>query len=200
MLVGEEGTLDLQLTNLSAVPARLSMYCRNHTVFSIVDSTFPAWIPPETMVTLRVKFRPDVEGELFDTLRIWSRLAGADRIDVPLHGIAPSIPLAPDSLTVQRSGTFDVTLYWSPVTHSVSGRPITPDYYIIYGALDHSGPFAPVGASETTSFLHSSVLFVQGKYYYQVVAHVGTGRGVEPLPMFAPLAPALQAASQRQAR
>ncbi len=61
-------------------------------------------------------------------------------------------------------------LNWAEVTHTISGQPVTPDYYIVHGATSPDGPFTPFGVSATNSYHHPFIVNAQAKYFYRVSA------------------------------
>ncbi|MBI5059948.1 right-handed parallel beta-helix repeat-containing protein [candidate division KSB1 bacterium] len=78
-----------------------------------------------------------------------------------------------EHLVIARGPDHSIRLHWSPVTHTLSGQPFTPAYYIIYGSPGADGPFTPLGTSRTTSYHHASILTAPPSYFYQVSAAPG---------------------------
>ena len=112
------------------------------------------------------------EGSYEDTLTVHYWLSRPESLQVRLLAEVLAVPAAPESLTAHLYGENGIRLMWKPVTQTLFGHPITPSFYVIQAALSESGPFIPIGSSETTSFIHENIIGAQAIYFYRVTAVV----------------------------
>ncbi len=89
------------------------------------------------------------------------------------YAFTPPIPAAVTGLQVQILGDDSVLLTWNPVTESVEGQPLTPDWYAVYY---HTEPlFTPatgilLGTIPDTGFLHAEGTGAGDRLFYLVTA------------------------------
>jgi len=83
-------------------------------------------------------------------------------------GIAAA-PLAPQNLQINVSAN-DVLISWEPVSQTIAGTTVAPDFYFIYASPDPYGAFNLFGISPAASYTHSFVLSGAPRLFYRVTA------------------------------
>ena len=61
-----------------------------------------------------------------------------------------------------------IELRWAPVTHTISGFPLSGVSYIVYGSTSSDGEFQPFGFTRETSYQHPFILNSQETYFYYI--------------------------------
>jgi len=97
---------------------------------------------------------------------------------IPLSGEAEILLPDVDSLAIQRGAGNAMQLGWAPVTRTISGRPYSPAYYVIYGATTPSGPWVPIDMSPTSSYTHLQ-FSLRSQFFYQVSAGTDEVRALQ---------------------
>ena len=123
-------------------------------------------------------FAPLQQGLYADTLHI---LADTDppHLKIPLVGEAGPIPAPVADLAIAILPDLSAQLTWSPVTETIYGNPVTPDYYLIfYNELDPQveEEWYYQGAVATPGYLHFMVARFADVMNYRVVAW----KGIDP--------------------
>jgi hypothetical protein len=168
--VATDSTQLLSLFNPSGAAIPIPSITLATPAFSVDSTGLNGQIAAHTTFELPVTFAPTTTGSFDDTLTIVALQPGDSVIRIPLHGEAEILLPPVDSLVVKRGPLNGTLLYWAPVTHTISGQPFTPPYYIIYGSTTPEGPFQPFGVAPTTSYQHPFIISAQQKYFYQVTA------------------------------
>ncbi len=84
--------------------------------------------------------------------------------------VGSGIPLAPQNLTITRSGN-NINLQWSPVTQDTDGYPLIPDYYKIYSCTTGpNGAFNQIATNITGTSWTQVNGANPGMKFYRVVA------------------------------
>jgi hypothetical protein len=80
------------------------------------------------------------------------------------------IPLPPQDIQIVTSGN-DVVVTWDPVTMSIYGDPLTPDFYVVYKSTDPaSGSYSFAGICYGTTYTWINTA-LQPRYFFKVTAY-----------------------------
>lgn len=131
--------------------------------------------------TFSLTFHPAQQGLYADTLHIWANTELSNTDDprhhmIPLVGEAGPIPNPISDLFIQILPDQSALLSWSPVTETIYGNPVTPDYYLIfYNELDPQVDefWYYQGAVVTPGYTHFLVTRFRDLMSYRVVAWKG---------------------------
>lgn len=90
--------------------------------------------------------------------------------DIFITKLGPDTPRAPENLTLYQDG-ITALLTWNPVTESIYGHALSPDYYFVYRSYDLApGSFEYLGMSLNTVFYHDYVMLGEPFSFYRVTA------------------------------
>jgi hypothetical protein len=126
----------------------------------------------------QMTFNPTQQGLYADTLHIWAN-TDPPHHKIPLVGESGPIPAPVTDLSISILPDLSARLTWSPVTQTIYGNPVTPDYYLIfYSELDPQVEeewyyLTPVVA---TTYTHQLVARFRNLMNYRVVAW----KGIDP--------------------
>ncbi|MCB1046531.1 MAG: hypothetical protein KDC10_04950 [Calditrichaeota bacterium] len=131
-------------------------------------------------------FAPIVQGVHRDTLHVWADTDSSNTDNprhhtIPLVGEAGPIPLPVMDLSISILPDDSARLEWSPVTETIYGNPVVPDYYLIfYNELDPQveAYWYYQGATETPGYTHFLVTRFRSLMSYRVVAWKGINPGL----------------------
>lgn len=157
---------------------------RTGTSAFVLDQ-FPLSIPAEfSEGQFHLTFDPSSQGLCTDTLHIWTN-AIPQHILVPLVGESGPIPGPVTDLSIHVLYDQSVQLTWSPVTQTIYGNPVVPDYYLIYYSEDNPADdhYFYLWSVTDPGFLHLRVARFAPQMYYRIVAYKGINPdqlGVEP--------------------
>jgi PKD repeat protein len=127
------------------------------------DSTLenPVWTFAELgryNISLRI-----VSGNLVDTLVLYNFILVQNALLPP-----------PQNVHIVAVENEHIRLTWDPVTHDLSGNPITPTYYIVYSNPWPSGQFRFQGLTPNVCEYTHSEGAVKQQMYYVVIGFVGS--------------------------
>lgn len=165
---GADSVQTVSLVNGAGFAIPLASVAHSSSAFVIDTTGLNGAVPPHSTYHLNVTFRADAIGPYNDTLVIVAAQPDSV-IRIPLSGEAQILLPLVDSLVIRRGTGNAMQLNWAPITHTISGRPFTPPYYIIYGAVSPSGPFVPIDASPVNSYTHTQFT-LPAQYFYRVTA------------------------------
>jgi len=171
--VGSDTTRSLSLLNETRQSIAVHSVSHALQAFTVDTSGLNGAVQPHSTYQMNLTFAPTAIGSYLDTLVI---VAGQpDSVyRIPLSGEAEILLPPVDSLVIKRGTGNNMQLNWAAITHTISGRPFTPPYYVIYGATTVAGPWVPLDASPTNSYTH--VQFVlQPEYFYRVTGATEEG-------------------------
>jgi hypothetical protein len=109
---------------------------RTETGLFTLDS-YPSQVAGEFQSgDFQLTFQPSVQGLFTDTLHIWADTDPPHQ-KIPLVGESGPIPAPVTDLSISILPDLSAWLSWTPVTQTIYGNPVTPDYYLIfYNELD----------------------------------------------------------------
>ncbi len=114
-------------------------------------------------ISLRV-----VSGSLADTLLLYNYVLVQNTLLPPPQNV--------QLLVVEDT---DVRLIWDPVTHDISGNPVTPTYYIVYSNSLPHGQFRYQGLTPNNCEFTHFEGGVKRQMYYVVIAFIGSRAQLE---------------------
>jgi hypothetical protein len=134
--------------------------------------------------TFHLTFNPTQQGLYADTLHIWANTDPPHHI-VPLVGEAGHIPGPVTDLSIQILPDQSAQLTWSPVTQTIYGNPVVPDYYLVYYSElpPDQDTYFYLTATPGAVFTHFLVARFAPQMFYRVVAYKGINPstlGIEP--------------------
>lgn len=168
--LGANDELSVSLTNLSLFTLPILSLTTATNTF-VVDSTgLSGDLAPLETFPLPLTFAPPMAGFYEDTLMIVWQSISPDTVRIPLRGQGAVIPQAVESLVVKKGALNGMQLFWTPVSETISGQPVVPDFYVIQAATSPDGPFVPIAGSIAPTYLHLFITQTQTKYFYRVTA------------------------------
>jgi hypothetical protein len=126
----------------------------------------------------QLTFHPSVQGVFTDTLHIWAN-TDPPHHKIPLVGESGPIPAPVTDLSISILPDLSALLTWSPVTQTIYGNPVTPDYYLIFYNEDNplnDADWYYLYPVTNTTFTHPMVARFADLMNYRVVAW----KGIDP--------------------
>ncbi|HNQ44434.1 MAG TPA: PKD domain-containing protein, partial [Candidatus Cloacimonadota bacterium] len=153
--------------NLTASQFKLA-----ETPFSVTNLDTPLSISPGASREIQIRYFPNSFSTVSDSL-----LISNNSLNLPLGGIkltgkaASQEPMPPQNIGITLQNQ-DVHLSWEPVTHTISGAPITTSYYAVFynGSSNESGTFYYHGWTTDTSYIHARAAQYSPCFFYKVRA------------------------------
>jgi len=180
-------TITLQNTGTATLHISSSSFHLSSSPFSVEGITLPASVEPGNSTVLQVRFIPQAVGSVTDTLFIHNDSTNEPLLVVPLSGYSEYVPpKAPENLTLERD-EHNINLYWDPVTEDIMGRPVDPDYYIVFynDGSSPDGTYYYCGGSVEPYYIDMGVLWHSKTTLYHVRAfHTDGRRSLAKLPHF----------------
>jgi len=164
-------------------PVRLDTHCDDVAIlaaqtgsglFQVVDH--PGMVPGRYQSgEIVLRFQPVVAGVFRDTLQLELDVEPF-HVAVPLLGESDPQPVPVADLAIEILPDLSARLSWSPVTETVHGSPLTPDYYLVY--YNEQNPTVETdwyyqGASSTTGYTHFLAARFAPLMNYRVLAWKG---------------------------
>ena len=139
--------------------------------FAVDTSQLNRNVAPHSQFELPVHFAPATAGTYHGQLQIIADQYSNDTVRIPLYGEAQIILPPVDSLVIVKGPLNGVQLHWSPVLHTITGRPVPPTIgYIVYGSETSVGPWLPFGYSTSNTYLHPYITRFRHAFFYYVTA------------------------------
>ncbi|MGC9361430.1 MAG: PKD domain-containing protein [Candidatus Syntrophosphaera sp.] len=162
------------LSNTGSIPVNITdvHFIGNPLHFEYQASDDALLINPGETDSIFVRFVPQAEGTLTDTLYIVNDSANEPLITVCLAGSGTVAPPNPPQNILVYVADLDVRLTWEPVLTNVLGESIEIDYYVVFinGASDPYEEFTYHGLCYEENYIHSSAASLASKMLYQVYA------------------------------
>jgi len=179
--LGTDSTIMISFYNPTVLPVVIDSFGNLLPEFSVDTSGLGTQFGPQSTFDIPVTFFPSASGMYRDTIVIIAEMSGDDTIRIPLAGEAAVIPLPVDSLIISMGPMNGIELNWAPVTHSISGQPLSGVSYVIYGNTVSDGDFVPFGFTPSTTYQHPFILNTQDIYFYYVEPFVEGQRALNVL-------------------
>jgi len=144
-----------------------------YSSFTLVSPALPAQVGIGDTLDLELVFVPATPGTVSDTLYINSDASNNPMLPVRLTGLGQIVPPAMvEGVTVNISG-HDALISWQPVTETIYGTPVNPDFYIV---LHSERPYCDEGDYVYLTYTpdlvatHYGVARFRNQMFYKVVA------------------------------
>lgn len=142
-------------------------------------TSFPSQVAADySSGAFHLSFNPTQQGIYSDTLHIWANTSPPHH-SVPLVGEAGPIPAPVTDLAIAILPDLSALLTWSPVTETIYGNPVVPDYYLIFyneqDPLDETDWYYQ-GAVADPPYMHFLAARFATLMNYRVVAW----KGIDP--------------------
>lgn len=166
----------VQVKNIGTAPLNITSFSLYGVSpqFALLESTLPIIVPVNETCELQVQFIPIYNGSVVDSLFINSNASNNPSLAVALRGIGEYVPpAAVGGVEVNIVGN-NAVISWLPVTETIYGSPITPDFYIV---LYNETPYTDsqyyyyLTYTPTLSATHLGVALFRDQMFYRVVAY-----------------------------
>jgi hypothetical protein len=150
------------------------------SAFSLMTNCpLPLYVAPGQMsaCSLYFTFAAQADGEYADTLLVGTNAGNGNGSYwwMYLSGVRTptSAPAAAPQVVIQFAG-MDACLHWPSVDQAVNGCPATVTGYLLFHATQYNGPYAYLGFSTDTSYVHEHTAQFAVSMYYHVITYTGS--------------------------
>lgn len=136
-----------------------------------VDLTDPGiTIAPRDSLVLQFSFIPDAVQTYADTLLIVYNNDAEPVARVVFRALGVNLPPAtPDGPTIMTDGQ-NIHLSWLPVTTTIYGTDIVPDYYFVYHSNDPYTGYTLLALTPDLSYTHPYITIGAERMFYRITA------------------------------
>ena len=178
-ITGFSNWSEVTIKNIASVPLTVSSIHFNQieSQYEFVYTGIGTPIQPGDVDSILVRYAPDFLGTAVDTLYVVSDAINSPVVIVKLTGVGAYVPPKPPQNTQININGDNAVLSWEPVTQTIFGTPITPEYYLVFSCP--SGPndtFYFLGATASFQYTHSHVGMISPFTFYMIKAYKHYGR------------------------